>query len=105
MKKLAVDPELTQVMGAIATAQQLGEEFFGTPVLRPEVDQLADGQATVLDCQDTSVNGRQNIVTGEKVTVGRTNDYAQVTMTRGEDGVWRVATVGYAAAGSCNASA
>lgn len=105
MSKLAVDPELTQVMGAIATAQNSGEQYFGTPTLRPKVESISDGKATILDCQDTSKNGRQKIATGVEVSIGRTNSYARVTMILGQDGLWRVSTVGYAAAGSCNATA
>lgn len=105
MKKLAVDPELTQVMGAIATAQHFGEAYYGTPVLRPKIESLKGDTASILDCQDTSVNGRKKVATGEIVTAGRKNSYAQVTMKRGADGLWRVSTIGYAAAGSCNAEA
>ena len=102
MKRLAVDPELTQIMGAMAAATQAGEVYYGDHVLRPKIDSLQPDSATILDCQDTSAHGREVAATGKKVTVGRKNDYAQVTMKLGDDGIWRVATVGYAAAGSCN---
>ena len=103
MKRLAVDPELTQIMGAMAAATQAGEVYYGDHVLRPKIDSLQPDSATILDCQDTSAHGREVAATGKKLTVGRKNDYAQVTMKLGDDGIWRVATVGYAAAGSCNA--
>lgn len=103
MKRIAVDPELTQVMGAMAAATQAGEVYFGEHVLRPRIDSLGQDSATILDCQDTSGHGREVAATRRKVTVGRKNDYARVTMKLGDDGIWRVATVGYAAAGSCNA--
>lgn len=105
MKKLAVDPELSQVMGAMAAATQAGEVGYGQYVLRPKIQKLAGADVTLLDCQDSSGVGRMNLASGRKVTVGRKNDYAQVTMKRGDDEVWRVATVGYAAAGSCSAGA
>lgn len=103
MKRLATDPELTQIMGAMAAATQAGEVYYGDHVLRPKIDSLQPDSATILDCQDTSAHGREVAATGKKLTVGRKNDYAQVTMKLGDDGIWRVATVGYAAAGSCNA--
>ena len=102
MKRLAMDPELTQILGAMAAATQAGEVYYGSHVLRPRIDSLQPDSATILDCQDTSAHGREVAATGKKVTVGRKNDYAQVTMKLGDDGAWRVATVGYAAAGSCN---
>lgn len=105
LNKVAVEPELSRAMGGMAAAQQAGEAYYGTPVLRPKIDSVEGDTVTILDCQDTSVNGRVKVATGEKVTVGRKNSYAQITMKRGSDGVWRVATIGYAAAGSCNAEA
>lgn len=103
MKRLAVDPELTQIMGAMAAATQAGEVYYGEHVLRPRIASRGRNSATILDCQDTSAHGREVATTGRKVTVGRKNDYAQVTMELGADAIWRVATVAYAAAGSCNA--
>ena len=103
IKRLAADPELTQIMGAMAAATQAGEVYYGDHVLRPKIGSLQPDSATILDCQDTSAHGREVAATGKKLTVGRKNDYAQVTMKLGDDGIWRVATVGYAAAGSCNA--
>lgn len=105
MKRLAVDPALARVLGGMASSEQVGEVGYGTPVLRPKIDKIEGDTATILDCQDTSGNGRLAKATGKVVTVGRKNDYAQVTVQRGPDGVWRVATVAYAAAGSCNAEA
>lgn len=92
-----------QIMGAMAAATQAGEVYYGEHVLRPRIDSLGQDSAAILDCQDTSAHGREVAATGRKVTVGRKNDYAQVTMKFGADAVWRVATVSYAAAGSCNA--
>ncbi len=101
MQKLAVDPELTQVMGGYAAADQAGQVLYGEPVVRPEVTKVDGPVATVADCQDTSAHGRQVEATGEKVTVGRKGDLATVTMQQGPDDVWRIATISYAPAGSC----
>lgn len=105
MTKLAVDPALARVLGGMASSDQAGEVGYGAHVLRPKIDKIDGDTATILDCQDTSGSGRLVEATGKVVTVGRTNDYAQVTLQRGADGAWRVATVAYAAAGSCNAEA
>lgn len=101
MQKLAVDPELTQVMGGIAASQRAGEVLYGDVVLRPTILTVDGGTALLKDCQDTSQHGRMKVSTGKKVTVGRVNDLAKVTMKRGTDGVWRMATIAYAPAGSC----
>lgn len=101
MRKLAVDPELTRVMGGYAAADQAGEVLYGEPVVRPEVTKIDGPVATVSDCQDTSAHGRQVEATGKKTTVGRKGDLATVTMQQGSDDVWRIATISYAPAGSC----
>lgn len=105
MQKLAVDPELTQVMGGLAAAEHAGEVFYGAPVVRPEVLSVSGNTAVLSDCQDTSGNGRMNMMSKNKVTVGRVDDLAKVTMQRGSDGVWRVKAVEYAPVGSCHAAA
>lgn len=103
MAKVAVDPEYTTLLSAMKATRDGGEVSYGDDVVRPVLQSVAGDQATVEDCQDTSSHGRMKIDTGVKVTQGRKNDLAQVTMKRGQDGIWRVATVAYAAAGSCHA--
>ena len=105
MQKLAADPELTKVMGGMAASTKAGEVFYGEDVVRPMIVSVVGDVATIADCQDTSNHGREKSATGEKVTVGVKNTLANVTMTRGADGVWRVATVENQQAGSCAASA
>ena len=105
MQKLATDPELTRVIGGLAASTQAGEVLYGSLVLRPKIQSKSPTTATIIDCQDSSGNGRMVAATGHKVTVGRVNDLAKVTLTLGPDRIWRVATVDYAAAGSCHASA
>jgi len=103
LKKLATDPELTRVLGGLAASTQAGEIGYGDTVVRPQITALNGSAAELSDCQDTSAHGRMKASTGQKLTVGRKNDLAKVTMKRGDDGFWRVATVDYAPAGSCNA--
>jgi len=105
MQKLAVDPELTRVMGGIAAANSAGEVYYGVPESRPVITSIAGDSASLTDCQDTSRAGRIKQVTGKIVTVGGKNDFARITMKRGGDGTWRVATLEYAPAGSCHANA
>ena len=105
MQKLATDPELTRVLGGLAASTQAGEVLYGALVLRPKIQSRNATSATIVDCQDTSGHGRMVAATGRKVTVGLVNDLAKVTLARGPDRIWRVATVEYAAAGSCHVSA
>ena len=103
MAKLAVDPEYTTLLSTIKATRDVGEVGYGSDVLRPDLQSVMGGVATLVDCQDTSGTGRMKIGTGEKVTKGHKNDLVQVTMKRGVDGSWRVATLASAAAGSCHA--
>ena len=103
MSKFAVDPEYTTLLSTIKATRDAGEVGYGDDVVRPQLQSVVGGAATLVDCQDTSGNGRMKMATGLKVTQGRKNSLAQVTMQRGADGLWRVATVAYAAAGSCHA--
>lgn len=105
MAKLAVDPEYTTLLSGIKATRDVGEVGYGDNVLRPDLQSVTGELATIVDCQDTSRHGRLKVATGEQVTHGLKNDLAQVTLKRGPDGIWRVATVAYAAAGSCHADA
>lgn len=104
--KLAVDPELTRLMGGIAASRAMGQVFYGAIETHPVLTAVtAAGVAILTDCQDASSHGRAKSSTGQEVTVGTKNDFAKVTMRRGPDGVWRIATVAYQSVGSCHANA
>ncbi len=104
--KLAVDPELTRLMGGIAASRAMGQVFYGSIETHPVLTAVtAAGVAMLTDCQNASSDGRAKSSTGQKVTVGTKNDFAKVTMRRGPDGVWRIATVAYQPVGSCHANA
>ena len=105
MQQLATDPELTRVLGGMAASTHVGEVFYGRDIVRPVIISIVGGVARIADCQDTSGSGREKLATGEKVTVGVKNTLANVTMKRGPDGAWRVATIENQQAGSCTARA
>lgn len=100
--KLAVDPELTQLVGGIAAARAQGQVLYGGFILRPQLLLVSGDTAKLTDCQDSSKHGRSVASTGKVVTFGRANDLAMATMKRGSDGAWRMARIDYAAVGSCN---
>ena len=102
LRKVAAEPELTRVLGGIAAAQHVGEVFYGDDLVRPQIVRVTGMKATLRDCADTSQHGRLKVATGKRVTVGYKNDLAIVTMIRGGDGFWRVATVESKPAGSCS---
>lgn len=104
MKNVAVEPELTTVLGGMATSQHQGEVGYGSEILRPHITGVVGSTAILRDCQDTSHVGRLNVATGKKVTVGYKDDLAIVTMNRAVDGVWRVAKIQSKPAGSCTAA-
>lgn len=105
LTRFATEPSLTRTLGGFAAASAAGEVLYGEDIVRPELTRVDGSMATLRDCQDTSGHGRLKVATGKKVTVGLKNDLAIVTMKRGPDAVWRVSTLEYKPAGSCNAVA
>ena len=105
LQKVATEPVLTRTVGGMAASSAAGEVLYGQDIIRPELTKVDGTTAMLRDCQDSSGAGRMKASTGKKVTVGRKNDLALVTMKRGADGVWRVSTVAYQPAGSCSAGA
>lgn len=103
LEQVAVDPSLTRTLGGMRASDNIGEVAYGQEVVRPELVSVDGATATLRDCQDGSAAGRVKVATGEKVTVGAKDELAIVTMQRGADAVWRVATVEYQPAGSCSA--
>lgn len=93
--EVATDPSYTRTLGGVAAADAAGETFFGEYVINPVVITVDGSRATIRDCQDTSQLGRAKVATGEKVTVGRANSLAVITMVKGPDGTWRVSEAEY----------
>ncbi len=92
---VAVDPLFSSTLRGLAELDSRGEMPYGEGVFNPEIVSVEGGTAVVRDCQDASRSGRQK-ADGTKVTVGSAGDLATVTMLRGDDGVWRASTLGYA---------
>jgi hypothetical protein len=105
LKGFATEPSLTRTLGGFAASYAAGEVLYGRDLLRPKITMFDGTTATLRDCQDSSGAGRVNAKTGRKVTVGRKDDLALVTMKLGLDAVWRVSTVTYQPAGSCSGAA
>jgi hypothetical protein len=92
---VAVEPLFSSTLRGLAELDSRGETPYGNGVLNPEIVSVEGGTAVVRDCQDNSRGGSQK-ADGTKVTVGGAGDLATVTMLRGDDGVWRASTLGYA---------
>lgn len=105
LSRVAVDPSLNQTLEGMAAAEAFGEVSFGTIIVHPTLVKVNGSTATVRDCQDGSGAGRRSAATGKLLVVGSKNDFAVATVKRAADGVWRVATVEYQPAGSCNVNA
>jgi hypothetical protein len=95
LEPYATDPALSTALRGIRAAENLGQVYYGVIATHPEITKLTGGDASVRDCQDASKAGRKERDTGKIVTRGTTHDLALVTLKRGSDGVWRVATVDY----------
>jgi hypothetical protein len=98
---VAVEPELSRVVGAMLASDSLGETGYGKIIPRPRITKISGQTAWITDCQDGSRAGRVKIASGRKTTRGTSRDLAIVSMQRGSDGVWRLSTVTYRPAGSC----
>ena len=90
---VTVDPAKTRMLSDAAEFDRQGLQTYGEIVHRISWPQSIMGSDTALvdDCQDASQTGSFETATGKKVTVGVSREHYQGSMTRGEDGVWRVA--------------
>lgn len=98
---VAVEPELSRVVGAMLASDSLGETGYGKIIPRPRITKISGQTAWITDCQDGSRAGRVKIASGRKTTRGTSRDLAIVSMQRGSDGVWRLSTITYRPTGSC----
>jgi len=101
LEPYATDPELTRALSGMRGSDNLGQVLYGQVVSRPRTTKIDRGVASLRDCQDASRAGRKQLDTGEIVTRGTPRDLALVTLKRGSDGVWRVATVEYPRGARC----
>ena len=98
LAEVAVDPSYSRTLAGLAAADAAGETFYGEITLHPVVVSVNGRTAELRDCQDASARGRMMKDTGEKVTVGRDGDELLATMTRGDDGLWRMSQATYQSA-------
>jgi hypothetical protein len=89
------DPALDRVLRGMFAAEEFGEVGYGEPDLDPSVESIDGAKATVTDCQDTSKAGRKKRTSGKVTTRGVKEAKAVTTLTRGDDGQWRVTFVDY----------
>jgi hypothetical protein len=101
LEPYATDPELTRALSGMRASDNLGQVLYGQVVARPQITKIDRGLASLRDCQDASEAGRKQRDTGRIITRGTSSDVALVTMKRGSDGVWRVATVEYPRGARC----
>jgi len=95
LKPYATQPVLSRTLRGMRASDNLGQVGYGEIVTRPKIVKIEEGVATIRDCQDASRHGRKQRDTGKVVTRGTEHDLAIVTVKRGSDGIWRVATVDY----------
>lgn len=95
LEPFTAEPALNRVLRGMFAAEEFGEVGYGAPVVDPEVKRIDGDTATITDCQDTSMAGRKKRSNGKVTTRGTKEALTEVTLQRGEDGRWRIATVDY----------
>ena len=94
---VTVDAAKARMLTDAGEFDRQGLQTYGQLGHRISWPQPINGSNSVLidDCQDASQTGSMEAATGNKVTAGVSRDHYQGRMTRGEDGIWRVAEVFY----------
>jgi hypothetical protein len=95
LRRYLVDEAYASTVRSLASQENFGHELYGENMPRPEVEFLDDSTARVEDCQDSSSAGVRDADTQEPLTVGVDRNPVQSEMRRGDDGVWRLATIEY----------
>jgi len=95
-----MSPALGTVIRTLAAQTASRKGPYGVNLPRPEVAAIVSGTASVRDCQDSSHAGVEDRKTGRKLTVGVPRNPVRATLRRGDDGLWRIATIEYPG-GSC----
>ncbi|MGQ0842982.1 MAG: hypothetical protein ACT4QF_02490 [Sporichthyaceae bacterium] len=93
LEPFTTNPALQRVLGGMFAAEEFGEVGYGAPVVDPTVQSIEGDTATVHDCQDGRGAGRKKRDTGKITTRGMDDTKVVATLKRGEDGLWRMATV------------
>jgi len=100
LKRYLVSPALGTVTRTLAAQDAFGKGLYGENVPRPEIVNLHTRTASIRDCQDSSRAGVEERKTGRKLTVGVARNPVTATLKRGDDEIWRIATIEYPG-GSC----
>ena len=89
---VAVEPTLAQALDQAKILAENGLVVYGTSIFHPHWNQPVDGRSTAVmeDCTDTSQSGSMVAATGERRTVGVSDNNTRATFVKGHDGVWRV---------------
>lgn len=94
---IAVDPTRQQVLDEAATFAKSGLRFYGQVVNHPYWQAPINGRAVAVmgDCMDSSRYGTLVAKTGVKRTVGVAKNNTRATLTKADDGTWRVQKIEY----------
>ncbi len=94
---VAVDPTRQQVLDEAATFAKSGLRFYGQVVNHPYWQAPINGRAVAVmgDCMDSSRYGTLVAKTGVKRTVGVAKNNTRATLTKADDGTWRVQKIEY----------
>jgi hypothetical protein len=90
----ATDPELSQVVDALAAQEHDGKELYGRHVAHLIRVQVRGDEASVFDCQDASHAGVAARATHKRLTVGVAHNPVRSSLVR-RSGRWKVSTIRY----------
>ena len=95
--QVAVEPTYSQILNQASQFELDGVESYGSPIFHPYWQQdIAGADLAVMgDCTDASQTGSMISATGQKTTVGVSDNNTRVTLVRGPDGQWRVEKIFY----------
>ena len=96
LRRVAVDPQLSQAIAVARQQRRAGVRLYGEPRPRaPRVTVKSATSASVADCADFSHYGQADARTGKPRTVGVARNPVKATLIEGRDGVWRIAEISY----------
>jgi hypothetical protein len=103
VSKVAVNPIRKELLVATRKSAKDGLSVNGRTVLHIKSVKLNSGgkTATLMDCQDDSHGGSVDVKTGRQVTTGIPHNLIRGTLTKGQDGRWRVKQIGYLSGVKC----
>ncbi|MET9241290.1 hypothetical protein [Nonomuraea sp. NPDC003709] len=93
LEQVATQPLLDTMLKGIAALRAQGRITWGEPVLRTYDVQVQGDRAALHDCQDARKAGQADDRTGKRLTHGMPATHMVAALTKGADGVWRVAKI------------